>query len=316
MRPVSEASLAIAIPTYCRSTAVAINLGAMMEEAERLGITVYVSDDSPDTETEAVVAGFMQRHANLRYRRNIPGLGHDRNVVGTLLWPDEDYVWIMGDSFRTMPGKLAGIKDFIADQSFVFMNWQSGDLTPIPHRTGDDALALVRSLIWHQTLTGATIYSRAVVEWARRSLDHYHRNFPQLDIILGYCENHPVCIGWYGEKVLIAEKKSGSYWHSKALDVFVDDWVDVIRSHDRLVPTSLLRTTLKSHSLNTDLFNTWFLMRLREIGHLDIGSLRRPHFMDVMHISRAKVLTLMLPLPVMRLLVTVARWRHKLRKAG
>ena len=89
-------------------------------------------------------------------------------------------------------------------------------------------------------LTGATIYRRPVIEWAETHLTKTHANFPHLDVILGLFEARPVALGWFGRKVLHGENKAASYWRSRALDVFVDDWVAVVKDHPAAVPPANL----------------------------------------------------------------------------
>lgn len=296
--------LAIVIPTYTRVAALAANLPFLLEDAERLGVGVYLSDDSPDDATERLAAPLLVRYANFHYRRNIPALRHDANILSTLAWPDADHVWILGDVFRPKEGGLAAVLDFLNNQDFLFINWASDDTGMIRSAEGEVAHDLLLSKLWHQTLTGATIFRRPVIAWAEASLTRPHANFPHLDVILGYVEAHPVVIGWFGRKILHAEQKTASYWRARALDVFIDDWVSVVKAHPQAVPPSSLKRVLRSHSASTKLFSIGFLRELARSGHFGIAALRRPHFWDVMHESRLRVLSaLLLPDRVYRRLL-------------
>ena len=153
--------LAICIPTYCRDSVVAANLAKMIDEARRLNVALYVSDDSPDDLTRNAVRAFGDVH----YRRNTPSLGHDRNLIATLTWPNADFVWLLGDKHWVKPNQLETILGFLDDQDLVLINYQSPDRHDIPQVSGEEGKGLLKSALWHQTRTGATIYHRRVCDW-------------------------------------------------------------------------------------------------------------------------------------------------------
>jgi hypothetical protein len=297
----NKGRLALAIPTFRRSAFVAENLNKMMDEAAGLGVTVYISDDSPDRETECVVEKFATRYDNINYRRNDPALRHDSNLFETLLWPEEDYVWLLGDALRPKPGQLERILSFLANQDLVFVNSHSGNTRTVPFATDKTAHDLLRDALWHQTLTGATIYHRRVRSWARNSGIEVRRNFPQLSVILGYASDMPLSVAWFGERSLDWAKKQ-SYWRQAALDVFVDDWASLVSAHPKVVTPEQRQAVLKSHSAMNSLFNVDFLLELKQSGHFGWASTKRPHFWDVMHLSRLTILfILLLPSPAVEL---------------
>jgi len=287
-------TLAISIPTYCRPQQIALNFAGFMQEAADLGVLIYISDDSPDDETERLTRTVRQSYGNVIYRRNTPSLGHDQNVMQSLLWPDTDYVWVMGDAFRTATGGLAAVLDILTGQDFEFVNRNGLDFRLVGPCSGEEAINLIRNLIWHQTLTGGTIYHRRVREWVRKSDLTIHSNFPHLDVILGYATIHNTSIGWFGRPILESAPKNQSYWHHRAFDVFVDDWASVILAHRAILCSNRIASILKSHSSNTRLFNIEFMLHLRDIGHFNWSSTRRLYFWDVMHLPRAIIIAILL----------------------
>jgi hypothetical protein len=204
--------------------------------------------------------------------------------------------------FRPKEGELAAVLDFLEEQDFLFLNWASDDTEMVHRAEGETARDLLLSKLWHQTLTGATIYSRSVISWAKDSLAQTHPNFPQLDVILGFVGANAVSIGWFGRKILHAEPKAASYWRARALDVFVNDWVAVVKAYPQAVSPAILPRVLRSHSASTKLFNVHFLRELARSGHFGLAALRRPHFWDVMHEPRLRVLSALLPAPFYRAL--------------
>lgn len=278
--------LALAIPTYRRSAAVAANMRVMVPEARRLGIAIHVSDDSPDTAIADVVA----QHADVvAFHHNPVRLGHDGNVVQALLLPDADFVWLLGDTLRPAPGCLAAMLAMLDDQDFLFVNAHSRERQDIGPVCGAEGRDLLRRMLWHQTLTGATIYGRRVTEWARAGSPTIHRNFPQISIVLGYSAAADPRIGWVGRRSFVSERADTSYWRDQALDVFVTDWANVVTAFAPMFGERAHRAIIKSHSRNTRLFRTVFLAELRRKGCFVKADFARNHFRDAMHLSPAIV---------------------------
>lgn len=225
--------LAICIPTYRRDTIVAANLARMIDEARRLNIALYVSDDSQDDLTRDAVHGF----GNVHYRRNTPSLGHDRNLIDTLTWPDADYVWLLGDKHWVHPDQLAGILDFLRGQDLVFVNYQSPDRDDISQVSGEEGRVLLKQTLWHQTRTGATIYHRRVCDWVAGQGSELivKPDFPQVSVMLGFASCHDVTIGWYGHPSLGVVQQE-SYWQKQAVTVFADHWSAVVSAFPEVIP--------------------------------------------------------------------------------
>lgn len=304
----TRAKLSIAIPTYLRPEASVLNDTGFLDEAAALGVELYVSDDSPDDSIQRLFEARRADYANIHYRRNDPPLKHDHNVISSLLWPDSRFTWILGDSFRTVPGALTRIVDELDDQDFYFINWNSTDSRTIERLEGDDAARFLVERVWHQTLTGATIYHDRVRAWARQGSLQVHPNFPHLGVILGYANDHPTTLGWHGEPSLRSMPKGRSYWSQRALDVFIDDWSTALEAHPRVIPPDQLPDVIRSHSENTGLFNVTFLLTLRASGHLGRAALRKPHFWHAMHLPRAVVLALVVvPSRLLRPLLSASR---------
>lgn len=304
--------LALAIPTYGRSQALNENLGLIAADAARLGIPIYISDDSKDDLTQATVASFIERHDGIHYRRNAPSLGHDRNVLGTLIWPDAEYVWLLGDALRPRKGELEKMLGFLDDQDFVFVSRDIVRGHDLPRLGGDAARQLVRERLWNQTQTGATIYHRRVCDWARSQDLVCRKNFPQLSVILGYASARSTSIGWYAEPALESAPKGESYWQRTAIDVFVSDWATLVTSYPEVIASGQIAHVLRSHSRNANLFSAKFLLELRRYGHFSWSSLSRPYFWQVMHLSRPQIIALLL-LPLSAVTATRAV-RHRFRQ--
>lgn len=304
--------LALSIPSYGRADAVAENLALVAEEAWSLGVDIYFSDDTNDASVENVVRAYADRYSNIRYRRNTPSLGHDGNVLQSLTWPDADYVWLLGDVWRPARGRLSEIVSFLDDQDMVFLNRNPPTGPNIKRLDDPEATAFLREKLWNQTLTAATIYASRVCQWVRDAPPAVKRNFPQLSVIMGYAGQNSISVGWVAKSPLEAAHSVGSYWYAKALDVFVDDWSAIVLAHETIIPAHDVRRVVRSHSLNTGVFNGYFLLSLRKNRVLTWSSTRKPYFWDAMHLPRSRVIgALLLPPIAARLWLKARRTFHR-----
>lgn len=248
----------------------------MRESIISNSISVYVSDDSPDDDTEDMLRGLANRVPHVQYRRNQPALRHDRNVIRTLLWPTEDYVWILGDAGWVVPGAFEKVLGLLNEQDFLFVNSHSSETPNIPQLDGDAARRLVRDLFWHQTLTGATIYSRHVLEWLRFAAPDAEglvSNFPHLCVLVDFMAAHRTTVGWVGARSSRFAPKE-SYWRNSALKVWAEDWSAAVCRQPSVIFPRERPAVLRSHSAHMNLFNADLLILLRQRGDLNKTYLR------------------------------------------
>lgn len=297
--------LAIAIPAYSRAAATAASVAAMAQEARAAGLSIafYVSDDTPDASVEEALRPLIDAGLPVAYRRNAPSLGHDRNLLGALQWPDADYVWLLGNRLRARAGLLAPILRFLEEQDLVFLNVHAGPRGDTPAVHGEDARALLRDRLWHQTLTGATIYGRGVRRWVAEQGSGLSivRNFPQICVMLGFAAAHDPVIGWFDRESLEGADGEGSYWYATAVDVFARDWSDAVAAFPGVVAPAQRTAVIRAHSAHTNLFNTYHLVTLRQSGQFRWSSLRHPGTRAAMHLPAWKLLAIVaLPVPLLR----------------
>lgn len=315
--PLSSSKLAIAIPTYNRAGILEENLRIMLPELNRHAIPVYISDDSSDLQTQALVERLRQDYADIHYQRNQPGLGHDKNFFATLGMVDHDYVWYMGDSVYCEPGCLQEIlKAMKTGADFIFINSYVKDDNS---RLIGDTHVFLRERAWYLTLTGATVYGRRprslLIDDSRKVL---WRNFVQLGLILEYCSQHPACVYWHGTPSLGFNKKKRSYWMKSALDVFVGDWTTLIKSFSVLFSEAEMKTVIRSHAVHTGIFGLKSLMFFRANEGLSVPIIKK-HEKDYAVASPTGVpmayAVARIPVPLLRGLFKVFYFLRKLGRS-
>jgi glycosyltransferase involved in cell wall biosynthesis len=273
-------SLALAIPTYNRADILEESLLAMRRGLERLDIEVHVLDDSSNDATALAMARLAATtRIRLHYRRNQPALGHDANLIAALGAPDADFVWLFGDGCTVDDEGLRAVHEALGDQNFVFVNSRAGAAPPSdPALHGASARQLLTRRAWDFTFTGATVYSRRVIDWWQADAAHRpFANFPHLSIILGYSAAQPaLSLGWIGRRIVGSHsRKRQSYWLADAIPVWAGDWHRVITANAAAFAPNELAAVLRSHSRHTGILGLKHLLVMRAARLLDRAVVKR-----------------------------------------
>jgi hypothetical protein len=266
-------NLAIAIPTFNRAEIVKENFLLMIDEIRKFSVPIYFSDDSSDDETQKFFLDLHNRYPYTYYRRNKPSLGHDKNCISTLMYPEEDYIWYLGDAKIIQPGGIERVLMHINkySPSFIAINSIGRDLK-IENKLYIDGNILLKDLGWHLTLTGATIYSKNLVNQIKLSDISKYSNFPQFAIIFNGFAAGNCNLYWDNEKLIdnnIHNMKS--YWWKNPFKTFITDWTSCVNNLDNMFLTENKEIATVSHSIRTGVFNFRSLLRYRYKGSFGYG---------------------------------------------
>lgn len=263
--------LAIAIPTYNRDVILKENLLIMLPEIIKYQIPVYISDDSDNDLTSNMISDFKGIYNNIRYYKNIPSLGHDKNCLRTLGMPNEEYIWYLGDSQIIKENGIECVLGVIEREKkdFILVNSDNRNVT-VGSQVYTNANDFFVDLTWHATLTGATIYRKEVL-FRKEYQKYVGSNFMQLAIILEEMLAAENGLLWINEKIIYGnQNKKESYWTNNTFKVFAQDWVNFIN----LLPGEYLdtnkRRVMKSHSDHTNIFKLGNYILLRKKGILNL----------------------------------------------
>jgi hypothetical protein len=261
--------LAIAIPTFNRPDILNENIRSMLPEIEKFSIPVYISDDSTNDETKTISENLKKDYANIFYYRNSPGLGHDRNCIRTLSIPSEDYVWYLGDSVAINSGGLRRILEIISKQSFEFICVNVLKRVDITDRIFIDGNELLINLGWHLTLTGATVYSKNVLNSINKLDIGKCHNFPQTAIIFERFAIENCRLFWLNEPFLVCSIRKESYWKKNVFEVFLNDWNVFISSLPSTYSHENKIKAIRMHSNKTGIFSLYSFLSYRYNGIFD-----------------------------------------------
>ncbi len=261
--------LALAIPTYNRAAVLADTLLGLAPALRELGVAVHVLDDSGNDDTALAMRRLRERESlHIVYQHNQPGLRHDRNLIAALLAPDADHVWLLGDGALVREAGLRRVHAALRGQDFVFLNCRNDEAGPSFDVPAADLRAYLVQQAWALTYTGATVYSRRVVQWWRNGQGVVVRNFPQLSVVLGHVAAHGDARATVvGERILTAHpQRSSSYWLAEAVSVWGTDWHAVISGNADAFGATAVPAVLKSHAQQTGILGAKHLLALRAIG--------------------------------------------------
>ncbi len=123
----SKRLLGICIPTYNRPESLGLYLRVLIPQVKRYGYPVYISDNSTDTRTEALVRRLSKSYRNLRYHKNKKNVGMGRNMKLVLEMADTVYVWmtsdddmLAGDAVDAVRNELLKGYDFVQVNAEVY----------------------------------------------------------------------------------------------------------------------------------------------------------------------------------------------------
>jgi glycosyltransferase involved in cell wall biosynthesis len=160
-------SVSICIPTYRRPAHLRAALHSCLDQAAG-DVEVIVSDDSPDEASARVVQEFARAHDwPVRYRRNTPPLGQNRNVNALFEMARGELLMLLHDDDLILPGGLRrllgcwqqhprldgafGKQQLIHDDGTEFGAAESAQLNRDYHRTAEN-----RGLLAHPVKAGFT----------------------------------------------------------------------------------------------------------------------------------------------------------------
>ena len=270
-------TLAISIPSYERTSGIELNIMSNLDFLLENDIPIYICDDSESDNVLQKVQEIQKIYPNISYHKNNHRQGHDKNLLNSLKKPNEDYIWVMSDSTVIINEMLPIICSEIELNSPDLLSVNK-DLRVKDMETGffQDRNMILEKFAWHLSYTGATIYSKRVIDAALKSTKSFPANFPQIYIIF-FSIAHGSSFYWIEENCLISKRNSRSYWIKNAINVFINDWSDALLSLSEYYRHDSIKKATLSHSVQTKLFNWKVFLLLRMSGSLDLTILWKNH---------------------------------------
>ena len=262
--------LGIVIPTYQRSEILKENFILMLKEIQKFSIPVYIFDDSKDLKTEKWAKELKLVYPHINYFHNLPNLGHDKNLIQSIMIPNTDYVWLLGDSIIIKQGAISKILQIIDKNKsdIIAVNIKNRDISFVSE-SYSDYNEILSNFGWHLTLTGATLYSSKAISFATEKDFSKYKNFPQFSLIFNYLAFN-CSFYWINDKLIYSNKNKTSYWFEDTFEVFINDWSNAVHNLPNNYTDNSKEKTIINHSIKSKMFNLTTLMQLRSFRYYNL----------------------------------------------
>ncbi len=115
-----SATLSICIPTYNRARFIGELLHSIISQAPQDGrVEICVSDNASMDHTFQVVEAYQKKFPFISYEKQSENIGFDRNLLKSVALAKGEFIWLMGDDDRVVPGALAEVIRFVTETSHL-----------------------------------------------------------------------------------------------------------------------------------------------------------------------------------------------------
>lgn len=267
--------LSISIPTFNRPQILQSNLKSLLNQVKEHEIPIYISDDSTNNKTKDIIRKYMNEYDFLFYKQNNPSLGHDSNIVQSLLNKSSEYVWLLGDSTVIADGAINQVIKIIRSFSPNIIVCNSRDrILDIKSEHIKDKDYALESFGWHTTLTGTTIYNKNVISKIQTLDLNEFKNFPHIGIIFQSLIDN-CSFYWESKQLVWSHKDKQSYWSSNIFETFIIDFYRAIFFLPEQYSMELKMKIAPIHSIKSRIFDSKSLLVLRSENIFNYSKYRK-----------------------------------------
>lgn len=228
--------LSIAIPTYNRCEFLDYSLSIHIPFLRKYCIPIYVSDNASSDGTQAMVQRWQKEYPLLYYSRNKNNLGFDKNFEKSLMLPETDYVWLLGDSYLLPEIAISWILESSKSQDLnkvdVFVFNLNSKLAK-PTKAYNECNKVLIELSGIMSCVSCNVFSKEVLlasEFSR----FYDSSFLHTGILFDTVSKfESIYIDWNKEinlKTISHKSKKSWATSEKALDIGLCSWINLIYS--------------------------------------------------------------------------------------
>jgi abequosyltransferase len=165
--------LSICIPTYNHAEPLRRGLEAMIPQAKRLGIPIYISDNASTDNTKKIVASFQKTYPYLYFKSNQKNLGVDQNMINAARMASTKYVWTIGARRILLPSVLDKIYRILSERKpdLLVLNDLNNTFSVPESQSYTSAQRIFREL--NRNLTGLGFQILPAEAWKSKALQKY-----------------------------------------------------------------------------------------------------------------------------------------------
>lgn len=230
--------LSICIATFKRGPFIGETLDSILAQMEPEVEIVVVDGASPDN-TQEVMAGYTQRHKEIRYFREPANSGVDADFDKAVSYARGEYCWLMTDDDLLKHGAIAKVISALCEDDLVIVNSEvrNADLSEVfeARRLGfdidriyraEDREALFAETAAYLSFIGCVVIRRSI--WlARERSTYYGSLFIHVGVIF---QSPPVMNVRVIAEPLITIRYGNAMWTSRSFEVWMFKWPQLVWS--------------------------------------------------------------------------------------
>lgn len=225
--------LAISIPTYNRASFLEASLKEHIPILEKYGIPIYIFDNHSTDSTELLIRKYQEIYPLIEYFQHQSNIGAVKNVSYALLNTSEDFVWLLGDTYKISESAIKFVLNNL-DHIDIFLFNLAGN-----RRATESQIYENRNLVLSELSGVASCLSSAVIK-RKMLLSIHHKRFsgsyyPHTCYLFEIIAFNPFKLYWVQHiSITIFKQKNleKKNWSSseKALEMGVEAWADFVFS--------------------------------------------------------------------------------------
>ncbi|MCT7635630.1 glycosyltransferase [Aliarcobacter butzleri] len=267
-------NLSIVIPTYNRADFLDYSLEVHIPMLKEYGIEIAIFDNASTDNTQEIVSKWMKEYDYLTYHKNETNIGPDANFEKALKYPDSDYVWLLGDTYKLSEEGVRYFLKQIENEKYDVLVFNLADKLNIQTKNYNDSNSLLNDLGALMTCLSCLVYNKIFLKKANFSR-YYNSYFVQTGAIFESIANRDFNIHWIQEhsidSLVNPNLKKTNWSHTpKAFEIGCEHWTNFVMS---LPPMYKLENKMKcimDFEKVSGLFTFRNLILLRTRGLIDI----------------------------------------------
>jgi glycosyltransferase involved in cell wall biosynthesis len=320
--------LSIVIPTYNRARFLDYCLEVHVPLAGLHNIQIFVSDNASTDDTKEVVDKWKCNYPLISYYSNETNIGPDDNFERALKYPNTEYVWLLGDTYRIPEGGIEYVLDIakgkVGYDAIVFNLAEFVTSDAIEAKDYTDQNALLFDLGALMTCLSCLVYNRELIKNANFSR-YKNSYFIQTGIIFESIAFRPFTIHW-AQSLSIQSlqhptlKKNGWYQTNDVFEIACKRWSSFVFSLPISYGLDVKLKCLRDRNGPSILLKIGGIVKLRMLNILNLNTYNKYSRFFPLTISYPKSIIFVISIMprslirVAAVMVAVAFKRDKLKK--
>lgn len=190
--------LSIVLPTYNRAELLDYCLEVHIPLAKAHNIQIFIFDNASTDATEEFARKRIKEYPLIQYHKNETNLGPDKNFEIALNYPETEYIWLLGDSYKIPPDGIDYLLKLISEPEsrpdVIVLNL-ANRIKNLKTQNFVDANSLLVSLGALMTCLSCLVYNKNLIKTANFA-KYSNTDFVQTGIIFEAISNRSFTIHW------------------------------------------------------------------------------------------------------------------------